>query len=207
MKQLYHDSKHVRCRFLTSGRRCQLITGLVLLLVSTPVCIAERLPNVVLILCDNLGYGDIGCYGSTLHRTPHIDRLAKEGLRLTSFYSASGVCTPSRAALMTGCYPRRVSMALTDPDGAVLRPVSPNGLHPNEVTIAEQFKSKGYATTCIGKWHLGDQPPFLPTRQGFDSYFGIPYSDDMTAREGQTWPPLPLMDNDKVIEAPLTEIC
>ena len=93
---------------------------------------AERPPNFVLIFCDNLGYADVGCFGSTLHRTPHVDRLADEGMRLTSLYSASGVCTPSRAALMTGCYPRRVGLDRTDPDGAVLRPVSPNGLHPQE---------------------------------------------------------------------------
>jgi len=94
-------------------------------------------PNFVLIYCDNLDYGDIGCFGLTLHRTPHIDRLAAEGIKLTSFYSTSSVCTPSRASLMTGCYPRRVSLHNTDPDGAVLRPVSPNGLHPDEITIAE----------------------------------------------------------------------
>jgi len=160
-------------------------------------------PNIVFILCDNLGYGDTGCYGSSQHRTPHIDQLAAEGLRLTSFYSASGVCTPSRAALMTGCYPRRVGLDWTDPDGHVLRPVSPNGLHPDEVTIAEVLKSAGYATTCIGKWHLGDQLSFLPTRQGFDSWFGIPYSDDMTPRPGRNWPALPLMRNDRVVEAPV----
>ncbi|MBP85226.1 MAG: arylsulfatase [Planctomycetaceae bacterium] len=163
---------------------------------------AER-PNIVLLFCDNLGYGDVGCFGSTKHRTPNIDRMAKEGLRLTSFYSASGVCTPSRAALMTGCYPRRVGLAQTNPDGAVLRPVSPNGLHPDETTIAEALKAQGYATACIGKWHLGDQPEFLPTRQGFDYFFGIPYSDDMTPRPGKNWPPLPLMQNEKVIEAPV----
>ncbi len=163
----------------------------------------SRRPNFVLILCDNLGWGDVGCYGSTKHRTPHIDRLASEGMRLTSFYVTSGVCTPSRASIMTGCYPRRVNMHMSDTGGSVLRPVSTKGLHPDEVTIAEVLKSRGYATTCIGKWHLGDQPEFLPTRQGFDEYFGIPYSDDMTPRVGQIWPPLPLMHNEKVAEAPV----
>ena len=163
----------------------------------------QRPPNFVLLFCDNLGYGDVGCFGSTKHRTPNIDRMASEGMRLTSFYSASGVCTPSRAALMTGCYPRRVGLHSTNPDGHVLRPVSPNGLHPDEVTIAEILKERGYVTTCIGKWHLGDQPTFMPMRQGFDSYFGIPYSDDMTPRPNKNWPPLPLMENDKVIEAPV----
>lgn len=181
--------------------RCLLVGGGLVWMSGSGL--ADRPPNIVLILCDNLGYGDIGCYGSQQHRTPFVDQLASEGLRLTSFYSASGVCTPSRAALMTGCYPRRVGMDLTDPDGAVLRPVSPNGLHPRETTIAEILKAKGYATACIGKWHLGDQPRFLPTRQGFDLYFGIPYSDDMTAREGKPWPPLPLMDGEQVIEAPV----
>ncbi len=164
---------------------------------------SSRQPNVVLIVCDNLGIGDIGCFGSTVHRTPNLDRMSAEGLKLTSFYVASGVCSPSRAALMTGCYPRRVGLHWTEPDGLVLRPVSPNGLAPTETTLAEVFKSKGYVTTCIGKWHLGDQAEFLPTRQGFDTFFGIPYSDDMTARDGQNWPPIPLMENEMVIEAPV----
>ena len=168
---------------------------------------ADRPPNFILILADNLGYGDLGCYGSTRHRTPHIDRMAREGLRFTSFYAASGVCTPSRASLMTGCYPRRVGLDRTEPDGHVLRPVSPNGLHPDEVTIAEILKQRGYSTSIVGKWHLGDQLPFLPTRQGFDDYFGIPYSEDMVGGRrlpGQQtpWPPLPLMENERVIEAP-----
>lgn len=166
----------------------------------------ERPPNIVLILADNLGYGDLGCYGSKVHRTPSIDRMAREGVRFTDFYSASGVCTPSRAALMTGCYPRRVGLHYTDPDGQVLRPVSRNGLNPEEVTVAEVLKGRGYGTALIGKWHLGDQPPFLPTRQGFDYYLGIPYSDDMTGGrtmpwQKRPWPPLPLMENEKVIEA------
>ena len=159
-------------------------------------------PNVVLILCDNLGYGDVGCYGSTLHRTPHIDRLAREGVRFTDAYAASGVCTPSRAALMTGCYPRRVNLHVSD-TGRVLQPVASKGLNPSEQTIADVLKSSGYATACIGKWHLGDQPELLPTRQGFDRYFGIPYSDDMTPRAGKSWPPLPLMEDERVIEAPV----
>ena len=169
-------------------------------------------PNFILIMADNLGYGDIEPFGSKLHRTPNLNRMAREGRKLTSFYSASGVCTPSRAALMTGCYPRRVGLDWTPEDGHVLRPVSPNGLHPSEITIAEVLKGAGYATACIGKWHLGDQPPFLPTRQGFDYYLGVPYSDDMTYATGQRigdrlrgkqWPPLPLMENEKVIVAPV----
>ncbi len=157
-------------------------------------------PNIIYISCDNLGYGDVEPFGSTLHRTPHLKRLAAEGRKFTHYYSASGVCTPSRAALMTGCYPCRVSMDVTD--GAVLRPVSAIGLHPREITIAEVLKKSGYATGIFGKWHLGDQPKFLPTRQGFDYYLGIPYSDDMTPRPTKNWPELPLMENERVLEAP-----
>jgi len=164
----------------------------------------DRPPNIVLILCDNLGYGDVGCFNSDAkQQTPRIDRMAVEGMKFTHCYAAAPVCTPSRVALMTGCYPRRVGLDYPPQDGLVLRPVSRHGLHPDEVTIAELLKSQGYATACIGKWHLGDQPPFLPTRQGFDQYYGIPYSDDMTARASQpTWPPLPLMENETVVEAP-----
>jgi arylsulfatase A-like enzyme len=164
-----------------------------------------RLPNVVFIFCDNLGYGDVGCFNpEAKQRTPRIDRMAAEGMKFTDCYAAAAVCTPSRAALMTGCYPRRVGLDHTDPDGLVLRPVSHNGLNPDEITVAELLKTRGYATACIGKWHLGDQAPFLPTRQGFDYYLGIPYSDDMTDRESQpAWPPLPLMENEQTIEGPV----
>lgn len=171
-----------------------------------------RLPNFVVIVCDNLGYGDIEPYGSKLHRTPHLNRMAREGRKFTHFCVTAGVCTPSRASLMTGCYAQRVGMHTNPRDGHVLRPVSPFGLHPDEVTIAEVLRSLGYATAIIGKWHLGDQPVFLPTRQGFDSFFGIPYSDDMTRDVGQRlghryngsqWPSLPLMENEEVVEAPV----
>jgi arylsulfatase A-like enzyme len=146
-------------------------------------------PNVVVIFVDNLGNGDLGCSGSTRHRRPHIDRLAAEGTRFTSFYVSSGVCTPSRASLLTGCYPRRVGMHVSDTGGAVLRPVAANGLNPEETTIAEVLRAAGYATACIVKWHLGDQPEFLPARQGFDEFFGIPYSDDMTRdKQPDAWP-------------------
>ncbi|MCC6355968.1 MAG: sulfatase-like hydrolase/transferase, partial [Verrucomicrobiae bacterium] len=162
-------------------------------------------PNFIVIFCDNLGYGDVGCFNpESKNRTPRVDRMAAEGMRFTDCYAAAPVCTPSRAAMMTGCYPRRVGLDRTEPDNHVLRPVSRNGLNPDEVTIAEVLKARGYATACIGKWHLGDQVPFLPTRQGFDYYLGIPYSDDMVARESQpTWPPLPLMEGERVIEAPV----
>ena len=164
---------------------------------------AETPPNIVIILCDNLGNGDIACFNpATKHRTPNLDRMAAEGRRFTSFYSASGVCTPSRAALMTGCYPRRVGLHISAIGAAVLQPVATRGINPEEETLAELFKKAGYATACIGKWHLGDQPDFLPTRNGFDSYFGIPYSEDMIAGKREGWPELPLMRDEKVIEAP-----
>jgi len=159
-------------------------------------------PNIIVLNIDNLGYGDLGCYGSTRHRTPHIDLLAREGIRLTSFYSTSGVCTPSRASLMTGCYPRRINMHVGGKWGGVLFPADPKGLHPDEKTIASLLREQDYATACVGKWHLGDQAPFLPTRHGFDRFFGCPYSEDMVPSEAQPdWPPLPLMRNEAVIEA------
>lgn len=159
-------------------------------------------PNFVFIYADNLGYGDIGCFGSQIHHTPNIDKMATEGLRLTSLYSSSPVCTPSRASLMTGCYAQRVDLHLSDTNGAVLRPIAAKGLNPEEITIAEVLKEKGYATACIGKWHLGDQPDFLPVNQGFDYFYGIPYSEDMVPSHSRDWPELPLIQNDKVIEAP-----
>ncbi len=158
-------------------------------------------PNVILISMDDMGYGDLGCYGAKKQKTPTLDRLAKDGIRFTDFYSTSGVCTPSRASLMTGCYPRRLNMHVDENGKWVLFPIARKGLNPDEVTIAEVLKGQGYATACIGKWHLGDQPEFLPTRQGFDSYFGIPYSNDMNRKKA----PLPLMRNEKVIEAPVTQ--
>lgn len=162
-------------------------------------------PNFVVIFVDDLGYGDIGPFGSTLNSTPHLDRMAAEGIKLTSFYSASPVCSPSRAALMTGSYAKRVGLA-TGPVMRVLWPGEPWGLNPDETTIAEILRRQGYATGCFGKWHLGDQPEFLPTGHGFDEYFGIPYSNDMwplhhRAPEGGVFdfPPLPLLRGSEVI--------
>ncbi len=164
-------------------------------------------PNLIIFFVDNLGYGDIGPFGSEVHRTPNLDRMAEEGNKLTHFYVSSGVCTPSRASIMTGSYPRRVNLHVDDRGGAVLRPVEPIGLHPDEITIARLLKDVGYTTAAIGKWHLGDQEPFLPTRHGFDYYHGVPYSDDMTRevgeRTGRDWPELPLMRNETVVEAPV----
>lgn len=163
-----------------------------------------RTPNIIVVLTDNLGYGDLGCYGCGHHRTPHIDRLAEQGTRFTSFYSTSGVCTPSRASLMTGCYPRRVNLHCNHEGKCVLFPMDKKGLHADEVTIAGLLKAQGYAAACIGKWHLGDQPPFLPTRHGFNDFLGIPYSEDMVPQAGAPYyPPLPLMHNEEVIEAPI----
>jgi arylsulfatase A-like enzyme len=181
----------------------------VVVLVAFPIVVqaaGAKKPNFIVVYCDNLGYGDIEPFGSTLHRTPNLNRMAREGRKFTHFCVTAGVCTPSRASIMTGCYSQRVGMHLNDRDGWVLRPVSPYGLHPDELTIAEVLKQQGYATAIVGKWHLGDQPEFLPTRQGFDWFFGVPYSDDMTERvwdqDGSHWPPLPLMENETVIEAP-----
>lgn len=185
---------------------CVLVLGAVLPPLSRGVVRAEEptRPNVVLIFVDNFGNGDLGCFGSTLHRTPHVDRLAAEGTKFTSFYVSSGVCTPSRASLMTGCYPRRLNLHVSETNGAVLQPVSSRGLNPAEVTMAEVLKQAGYATACFGKWHLGDQPEFLPTRQGFDIFFGLPYSEDMTRdKRPEQWPELPLLRGERVIEAPV----
>lgn len=183
-------------------------------------------PNIVIILADDLGYADLSCYGSPYIRTPNLDRMASEGVRFTDFY-AQPLCGPSRAALMTGCYPVRNSLMFNH------LPHAKTGISANEITIGQQMKKGGYATSIIGKWHLGDAPPFLPTRHGFDSWFGLPYSNDMwpfhpkivrtpgedprltAARaraeitgfdgQGQTYPvhwfpPLPLMENERVIE-------
>jgi arylsulfatase A len=175
----------------------------------TPRGTTTNRPNLVIINIDDMGYGDIGPFGSTLNRTPNLDRMAQEGRRLTTFYAAP-VCSPSRAALMTGCYPKR---ALPIPH--VLFPANNVGLAPSEVTIAEVLKSAGYATCIVGKWHLGDQPEMLPTRQGFDQWFGLPYSNDMgpatdgvksnfgaplPAESKNPQPPLPLMRGETVLQ-------
>ncbi|AQG81974.1 sulfatase [Spirosoma montaniterrae] len=130
-------------------------------------------PNVVLIFMDDLGFGDLGCYGATGYQTPHLDRLASEGIRFTNFLSAQPVCTASRAALLTGCYPNRIGLY------GALFPGSKIGINSEETTLAELLKSQGYATAIFGKWHLGDQRPFLPLNHGFDEYVGLPYSNDM----------------------------
>lgn len=160
----------------------------------------EMRPNIVLINCDDLGYGDLGCYGSRVNRTPAIDRLAAEGLRLTDFYMASPVCSPSRGAMLTGCYPPRIGFGSFDGD-TVLFPGHALGLNPGETTLAQLLREAGYRTKLVGKWHCGDQPEFLPTRHGFDSYYGLPYSNDMGRQAGwEHRPPLPLLADERVIE-------
>jgi len=169
-------------------------------------------PNFVIIFMDDQGYQDIGCFGSPSIRTPNLDRMADEGMRFTDFYAAASVCSPSRAALMTGCYPPRIGIT------KVLFPRDYIGLNPKEATIADVLKSRGYATACIGKWHLGHLPEFLPTRQGFDSYFAIPYSNDMDGvkdkdknldrawrqKDYSPWN-VPLMRNEKIVERPANQ--
>jgi len=156
-------------------------------------------PNIILIFCDDLGYGDLSCYGSVWNQTPEIDRMAVEGIRFTDFYAGAPVCTPSRAGLMTGCYARRVDLDLDAKNRWVLFPVAKKGINPQEITLPEVLKLKGYSTAIIGKWHLGDQAEFLPTRHGFDYWFGLPYSNDMQMKDRND-PPLPLMRNELVIE-------
>jgi|TARA_B110000037_G_scaffold207453_1_gene254442 arylsulfatase A-like enzyme len=199
----------------------QLFILFLLLNSCTPETEIEKSPNVIIIFTDDQGYQDVGCFGSPLIKTPNLDQMAKDGMRFTNFYSASAVCSPSRAALLTGCYPPRVGVPV------VLWPASKSGLSNTEVTIADMLKQKGYATQCIGKWHLGDRPEYLPTNQGFNQYYGIPYSNDMSINrgfkladnivynEGMTLDSLkevkwrggkvPLMRQDKVIEYPVDQ--
>lgn len=156
--------------------------------------------NIILMNCDDLGYGDLACYGSPCNSTPHLDRLAAEGMRFTDFYMASPVCSPSRGAMLTGCYPPRIGFGSFDGRG-VLFPGDPIGLNPSEITIAALLRDAGYATKIVGKWHCGDQPEFLPTRHGFDSYYGLPYSNDMGRQKvDDKWPPLPLLRDEEVMQ-------
>ncbi|UCG26689.1 MAG: sulfatase [Bacteroidales bacterium] len=139
---------------------------------------ANGLPNFIIIFTDDLGFGDLGCYGNPTIRTTNLDRMAEEGLKFTQFYVASPVCTPSRAALLTGCYPKRVGL-----HKHVLFPDYTTGINPDEITLAELLQEQGYTTACIGKWHLGHQRRFLPPQHGFDHFFGIPFSNDMSRQE------------------------
>ncbi|NBB28074.1 sulfatase [Cellulophaga sp. BC115SP] len=165
-----------------------------------------KTPNIVLIFMDDLGYGDIGANGATNYQTPNIDKMASEGIRFTNFLAAQAVCSASRAALLTGCYPNRIGFS------GALAPTSTIGINANETTLAEVLKEKGYKTAIYGKWHLGHQKQFLPLQHGFDEYFGLPYSNDMwpidydgsPAPEGhfkkKAYPTLPLIQNNERIE-------
>ena len=154
-------------------------------------------PNFIVIFVDDQGYQDLGCYGSPKIKTPCIDRMAAEGTRFTDFYVAAPICSPSRAALLTGCYPARVGLG-----NWVQRPDSRIGIHPDEVTLAELLKGKGYATACIGKWHLGFLPPFVPTSQGFDYYFGLYHNLDIEADYLADEGGVPILRNGKVVKRP-----
>lgn len=168
-------------------------------------------PNVVLIFIDDLGYADVRPFGAPKYPTPNIDRLVKEGRVFSDFAVSSAVCSASRAALLTGCYHMRVGIS------GALGPQAKIGLSPDEATIAEVCKSRGYATACIGKWHLGNAPQFMPLQQGFDQYYGLPYSNDMwphhpslanlpadTAARKSAYPPLPLFDGNEIIDPEIT---
>lgn len=173
---------------------------------------ADSRPNFVVIFCDDLGYGDLGCFGHPTQRTPQLDRMAREGMKLTQFYSADSVCTPSRTGLLTGRLPIRSGMF--GDKRRVLFPDSVGGLPAEEITVAEVLKEAGYATACVGKWHLGCLPEYLPTRHGFDQYFGVPYSNDMdrvaSAPKGRTaivdpkveYFDVPLLRNEEIVERP-----
>ncbi|HEX7846317.1 MAG TPA: sulfatase [Chitinophagaceae bacterium] len=166
---------------------------------------SKQLPNIIVIFMDDMGYGDVGSYGAAGYTTPNIDQMAKEGMRFTDFYAAQPICTVSRAALLTGCYPNRIGLK------GALTPGSELGLNSNEVTIPELLKTKNYTTAIVGKWHLGDAQQFLPLQHGFDQYFGLPYSNDMwnktdlgepvadSNRGRARNPPLPLMEGNKIV--------
>ncbi len=158
---------------------------------------SEKPPNFIIIFADDQGYQDLGCYGSPVIKTPHIDRMAEEGVRFTDFYAAAPICSPSRAALLTGCYPSRVGLG-----NWVQRPDSRIGIHPDEITLAELLKGRGYATACIGKWHLGFLPPFVPTSQGFDYYFGIYHNLDLEADYLADEGGVPILRNGQVVKRP-----
>tara|TARA_R110002049_G_scaffold2750_4_gene22000 strand:- start:187478 stop:188893 length:1416 start_codon:yes stop_codon:yes gene_type:complete len=197
----------------------KILLGFALWTVSVSVAAAADRPNVILVYMDDMGWSDIGTQGATGFQTPHLDRLAAEGLRCTEFYSVCSVCSASRAGLMTGCYPARVM------NQSVLFPDSTTALHPDENTMAEMFAGAGYQTHMVGKWHLGHQDPVLPTEQGFQSYYGVPYSNDMgcdpemaladdvilrdditrenfRSKSAKRYPLAPLMRDKEIIEVP-----
>ncbi len=162
----------------------------------------QRPPNIVIIFMDDMGYADVGCFGAQGYQTPNIDALAATGRKFTNFHVAQPVCSASRCALLTGCYPNRVGI-----HGA-LGPSAKHGIHQDEMTIAELVKQKGYATAAVGKWHLGSLPQFLPVKHGFDEYYGIPYSNDMWPYHPQAkpgaYPKLPMVENDQIVDPEIT---
>ncbi|MEX0324299.1 MAG: sulfatase [Puniceicoccaceae bacterium] len=190
-----------------------LLTLFLSTFILTQIALGLNQPNIVLIYVDDLGYGDLGCYGSEKNDTPHVDKMASDGMRFTDYYSASPVCTPSRAALLSGCYPGRIGFDAFGKKRTawVLFPGYAEGLHPGELLLPEYLKWHGYATAIVGKWHLGDQVEHLPTRHGFDSYYGIPYSNDMAIMPRRPKsPPMPLLRDEEVIaeqpkQAPLIQ--
>ncbi|MBI5770741.1 MAG: sulfatase [Verrucomicrobia bacterium] len=183
-------------------RRLFLLLGVFAASIAHAAAPASRQPNVIIVFTDDQGYGDVGVFGAKGFTTPNLDSLARDGVKFTNFHVAQAVCSASRAALLTGCYSNRVGI-----HGA-LGPGATHGLNPNETTIAEVLKSRGYATGMAGKWHLGHREPFLPNRQGFDESFGLPYSNDMwphhpEAKAG-TYPKLPLYENGQVVDPEIT---
>jgi len=200
-------------RRVFGGSYAVALVACVFSLATVAVAAEPPRPNVVIVLADDLGYGDLGCYGHPSIDTPCLDRMAREGQRWTEFYVAASVCTPSRAGLMTGRLPVRSGMCSLRRH--VLYPDSAGGLPASEITVAEMLKDAGYSTACIGKWHLGHRPQFLPTRHGFDEYFGLPYSNDMArsknAPPDAVWRPkseyffVPLMRGETVIEQPVDQ--
>jgi len=169
----------------------------------------RKLPNIVIVFTDDQGYQDLGCFGSPDIQTPNIDRMCREGMRFTDFYAAQAVCSASRAALLTGCYPNRIGIL------GALGPKARHGISDDEMTLAELARQKGYATAAYGKWHLGHHPQFLPTRHGFDDYFGLPYSNDMwpyhpgvrhlpMEQRLKRWPHLPLIEREKIVNPKVT---
>lgn len=165
-----------------------------------PAAETPRTPNIVILFADDLGYGDLGCYGHPTIRTPHLDRMAAEGMRFTQFYVGECVCTPSRAALLTGRLPIR--SGLCSDTRRVLFPDSAGGLPDDEITLGEALKARGYATACVGKWHLGHLPQYLPTRHGFDVFFGLPYSNDMDYQRDSATYHVPLLGGEQIVERP-----
>ncbi len=212
MMKPMHCSQEGSAR-VVSARRSQtpqrhgpaLVQRAVLLALLTPIALADQ-PNFIVIFADDLGYGDLGVYGSETIRTPNLDRMAAEGMRFTDFYATAPFCSPSRASLLTGRYPVRAGVPY------VLFPTELTGLAPAEITIAEILSDEGYATAAIGKWHLGWPKPFRAQRHGFDFFYGLPYSNDMlkwepneVLRPQHAYWKLPLLDNDEIVEAPVNQ--